>query len=52
MDVVVRASEKTDGYWVRVQGHNACSNLSAHAMFLYSGFNYTAMLHDGIVSMA
>uniref|UniRef100_A0A1E1WDK1 Plastocyanin-like domain-containing protein n=1 Tax=Pectinophora gossypiella TaxID=13191 RepID=A0A1E1WDK1_PECGO len=46
MDVVVRAAEESGGYWVRAQGSAACAGVSAAAMFLYSGFNYTAML-DG-----
>ncbi|XP_063531559.1 uncharacterized protein LOC134742378 [Cydia strobilella] len=47
MDVVVRASEKMGGNWVRVRGDGACRNLSASAMLLRLGFNYTAMLVDG-----
>nr|ATG88100.1 laccase-2-like protein [Plutella xylostella] len=47
MDVVVRASQPAGGYWARARGYGgACAGLSARAMLLYSGFNYTAMLVD------
>ncbi|KOB79192.1 Laccase-25 [Operophtera brumata] len=48
MDVVVRASQESGGYWVRVQGTGAgaCATVSANAMLLYSGFNYTSMLQE------
>ncbi|XP_072943842.1 uncharacterized protein [Epargyreus clarus] len=46
MDVVVRADQEAGGYWVRVHGRDKCSGLSASAMLLYSGFNYTAMLDE------
>lgn len=44
MDVVVRASGDKGGYWINVRGDGACAGLTAHAMFLYSGYNYTSML--------
>lgn len=44
MDVVVRASQESGGYWIRVQGSGACKAVTASAMLLYSGFNYTSML--------
>ncbi|XP_063821940.1 uncharacterized protein LOC135071964 [Ostrinia nubilalis] len=47
MDVVVRASQETGGYWVRARGTGVCAGLVADAMLIYSGFNYTSMLHQG-----
>ncbi|XP_023948181.2 uncharacterized protein LOC112053114 [Bicyclus anynana] len=47
MDVVVRTDQESGGYWVRVSGEGVCDGLSAHAMLLYSGFNYTNMLEQG-----
>ncbi|XP_039747441.1 L-ascorbate oxidase-like [Pararge aegeria] len=47
MDVVVRTDQQSGGYWVRVSGEGVCEGLSAHAMLLYSGFNYTTMLEQG-----
>lgn len=49
MDVVVRASQESGGYWVRVQGTGACAALTTSAMLLYSGFNYTSMLQKNKV---
>lgn len=49
MDVVVRATQESSGYWVRVQGSGACAAVSAKAMLLYSGFNYTSMLLENQV---
>ncbi|KAL0894088.1 hypothetical protein ABMA27_014134 [Loxostege sticticalis] len=47
MDVVVRASQETGGYWVKARGLGACAGLRADAMLIYSGFNYTSMLQQG-----
>ncbi|CAK1581693.1 unnamed protein product [Parnassius mnemosyne] len=47
MDVVVNAARKNGGYWVNVYGLGICEGLIAHGMFLYSGFNYTSLLHQG-----
>lgn len=44
MDLVVRASQPSGGYLVRVRGDGACSGLDASSMLIYSGFNYTSML--------
>jgi hypothetical protein len=49
MDVVVRASHETGGYWVTASAGGACAGISANAMLLYSGFNYTSMLQQGQV---
>ncbi|CAB3242501.1 unnamed protein product [Arctia plantaginis] len=46
MDVVVRASQEGGGYWIRAQGRGACAGISANAMLIYSGFNYTSMLQE------
>ncbi|XP_075969820.1 uncharacterized protein LOC142972506 [Anticarsia gemmatalis] len=46
MDVVVRASQEGGGYWIRAHGRGACADLTANAMLLYSGFNYTSMLQE------
>ncbi|KAG6448378.1 hypothetical protein O3G_MSEX005450 [Manduca sexta] len=46
MDVVVRMSQSSGGYWVRARGADSCAGLTATAMLLYSGFNYTSMLLD------
>ncbi|XP_053625627.1 uncharacterized protein LOC128683739 [Plodia interpunctella] len=47
MDVVVRATQEVGGYWINVRSTGACAGLSARSMMIYSGFNYTAMLHNG-----
>ncbi|XP_050344676.1 uncharacterized protein LOC126769838 [Nymphalis io] len=44
MDVVVKADQQSGGYWIGVTGEGYCEGLKAHAMLLYSGFNYTSML--------
>lgn len=49
MDVVVRASGDKGGYWINMRGDGSCAGLSAHGMFLYSGYNYTSMLAAGQV---
>lgn len=49
MDVVVRALRDKGGYWINIRGDGVCAGLKAHAMFLYSGFNYTSMLAAGQV---
>lgn len=46
MDVVVRASHESGGYWVEARGTGPCAGVHARAMFLYSGFNYTSMLNE------
>ncbi|CAH0406370.1 unnamed protein product [Chilo suppressalis] len=48
MDVVVRASQESGGYWIKVNAGGACAGVSANAMLLYSGFNYTSMLQQGV----
>ncbi|KAM3963142.1 uncharacterized protein ACR2FA_002903 [Aphomia sociella] len=47
MDVVVRATQKNGGYWLKVHGIGVCAGLTTDAMLIYSGFNYTSMLQDG-----
>ncbi|KAL4714587.1 hypothetical protein ACJJTC_006633 [Scirpophaga incertulas] len=47
MDVVVRASQQTGGYWATASAGGACAGITANAMLVYSGFNYTSMLHQG-----
>ncbi|XP_068629840.1 uncharacterized protein [Battus philenor] len=47
VDVVIEAARESGGYWVNVRGSNLCEGLSAHGMFLYSGFNYTSLLQEG-----
>ncbi|XP_045781984.1 laccase-2-like isoform X1 [Maniola jurtina] len=47
MDVVVRANQRSGGYWIRVSGEGVCDGLNAYAMLLYSGFNYTNLLEQG-----
>ncbi|VVC95323.1 unnamed protein product [Leptidea sinapis] len=44
MDVVVRADRHRSGYWLQVKGEGVCAQLSARAMFIYSGFNYTSLI--------
>ncbi|XP_013194946.2 uncharacterized protein LOC106138359 [Amyelois transitella] len=51
MDVVVRASQEVGGYWLNARGTGACAGLSTNTMLIYSGFNYTAMLHDDLNSV-
>ncbi|XP_026724639.1 laccase-2-like [Trichoplusia ni] len=46
MDVVVRATQESGGYWVRARGNGACAGVTANAMLIYSGFNYTSMLQE------
>lgn len=47
MDVVIKASQETGGYWMRVRAGGSCAGVSTTAMLLYSGFNYTSMLQQG-----
>ena len=49
LDVVVRMDQPTGGYWVEVSGEGPCEGIRAHAMLLYSGFNYTSMMEEGAV---
>lgn len=49
MDVVVRATQESGGYWVRARGNGACAGVTANAMLIYSGFNYTSMLQENQV---
>ncbi|CAH0721837.1 unnamed protein product, partial [Brenthis ino] len=47
MDVVIRMNQQSGGHWVRVSGEGSCEGRTAHAMLLYSGFNYTSMMEQG-----
>ncbi|KAJ2952928.1 hypothetical protein O0L34_g7297 [Tuta absoluta] len=45
MDVVVRASEGTGSYWLRVRGTGKCEGLQTSSLFLYTpGINYTTSI--------
>ncbi|XP_037869374.1 uncharacterized protein LOC101739043 isoform X2 [Bombyx mori] len=46
MDVVVRADQPSNGYWIRISGQGVCGGLSSKSMLIYSGFNYTSMLQN------